>query len=754
MEQEKLTEVSMENLPKKKEKKKIKKGQIGWQLFMTVLFSFGMLLLCSGLYTAWTTYHDSDLIEPFVCSYKESDLHAREIAKAFENIASRAETSRINNTTFFSGNVNYGYCVSIPKKIRERKEIKELEEKQEIIYSNIKSSRNIIFDANICSLLDLEIQENRNNLINSNYIYYDCYWWDIESDPTVIYQGYDKSRVKVSETVLNANHVSKIGICYSEDLLQEKETSWQVYASFMYFMVIFLLLGGILSFYSGTQLLLYGKLTTSLRKCFLELPILMILFSILGLYSCYERKISLFASQNHMEMLETSVGTVQLFIDIIVGAFLLASCFFVLFLGLHILIIKTREHTIKSSSLFLFIKNYKESGKHTFQLKEISGKLKYSLHSATTKFSYLWKLFWGFFTGRSTKGNAIAESERKRTLFSGTAMIICTLAAIITYFLYSNYYFYFYFCILFIIFIFVYLLGSIYNTIDYAKLEQMIEKVSQGNYQDIQLKTSGISKWSPCFTDAEKLVQIGDGFQKAVEKQIHAERLKIELLTNVSHDLKTPLTSIISYVELLCMEENLSKEAKDCVLILKKKSERLKTIISEVFELAKTTSGEIQIEKKEIDFYRLIIQTLGDMQDQIDTSGLKIKKNLSQKNVMVFTDGERMYRVLQNLFDNALKYSLKGTRIYVDLISEQEKLLFTIKNIAGYEMDFHAEDITERFARGDKNRTTEGSGLGLSIAEGFTTACGGTFHVTIDGDMFKVMIQFPTIHLIEETKER
>lgn len=748
--EEKAQDTVKETVPIKK-KRKTQRGEIGWQFFMTVLFIFGMLLLSSGLYVAWTTYHDSDLMEPFVCGYEESDMHARRVSEAFENIASRAEA--LNSKTFFPGNVNYGYCVSVLKNSSK-------EEKEEIVYSNLKRNGMIIFDENICSLLDITVNDAAYDLTKESQknAYYDCYWWDVESDPKIIYKGYSESRVKIPSSILKAKNISKIGICYSKEILDEKEKNWKDYVQFMYIMVIILLLGAIVSLYSGIQLLIHGRLGTGLRKCFLEIPYIMILGSIFALYSCYERKISLFSSQNHMEMLTTSVGTVQLFIDMIAGAFILTSCFLVLFLGLHILVIKSREHSLLSTSVLKFLyKNIQKGLKGDVPSKEFFGKLGYHLRFAVIKLRKAWKLFWGVFTGRTIKGNAIAESERKRTLFSAAAITACTLCAIVTYmnmkieYHYEMIYFHIC-CILLLIFIAVYFFGSIYNTVDYAKLEQMMEEVYQGNYQEVQVKKSGILKWSPCFTDAEKLEQIGNGFQRAVEDQIHAERLKIELLTNVSHDLKTPLTSIISYVELLCMEEGLSKEAKDYVLVLKKKAERLKIIISDVFELAKTTSGEIQIEKKEIDFYRLVIQTLGDMQDQIDASDLKIKKKLTQENVMIFSDGERMYRVLQNLLDNALKYSLKGTRIYLDLISEQGQMTFTMKNIAGYEMEFNSEDITERFFRGDKNRTTEGSGLGLSIAQGFTIACGGTFSVVIEGDMFKVVIQFPVI-VPEKKKE-
>ncbi len=238
------------------------------------------------------------------------------------------------------------------------------------------------------------------------------------------------------------------------------------------------------------------------------------------------------------------------------------------------------------------------------------------------------------------------------------------------------------------------------------------------------------------FTDRNK------GFNESLEEQMRAERMKIALVTNVSHDLKTPLTSIISYVDLLSMEEDLSETASDYVKILAEKSNRLKNIVADLFDLAKSTSGDISLDLETLDLKKLIEQTLGDMEDQIERTGHQIKTNLVEKPVNIVGDGKKLYRVFQNVIDNALKYSLKDTRIFVELEETNEKAVATIKNIAGYEMDFTADEILQRFNRGDKSRTTEGSGLGLSIAESFTKVCGGDFKVEIDGDLFKVIISF------------
>lgn len=242
--------------------------------------------------------------------------------------------------------------------------------------------------------------------------------------------------------------------------------------------------------------------------------------------------------------------------------------------------------------------------------------------------------------------------------------------------------------------------------------------------------------------------EIDKGFNESFEEQMKAERMKVELITNVSHDLKTPLTSIISYLDLLSIEEDLSQSARDYIDILSEKANRLNKILGDVFDLSKSTSGDIQLDFQTIDLKRLIEQTIGDMIDDIEKSKFQIKTFLPEEPVHIVSDGKSLYRVFQNIIDNALKYSMKGTRIYIELIDEDDSASVVIKNIAGYEMNFTSEDILQRFSRGDGSRTTEGSGLGLSIAESFSNVCGGDFKVEINGDMFKVIISFKTVQLL------
>lgn len=275
--------------------------------------------------------------------------------------------------------------------------------------------------------------------------------------------------------------------------------------------------------------------------------------------------------------------------------------------------------------------------------------------------------------------------------------------------------------------------------LDLSKLVDQIQRISDG---ELSAQTD-LPEDSPYYEYSMKLANIGSGMEKALETQMKGERMKIDLITNVSHDLKTPLTSIIGYVDLLSRDPGLSEEAKDYVKILNQKTERLKHIIADLFELAKATSGDAKVDLEPMDMKRLIEQTLGDMEDQIKDSGFKIKFQCDSEHTRFLGDVNRMYRVVQNVIENALKYSLSGTRIFVRIKDEASKVTLEVINTASYEMDFTEEEIMERFARAEKSRTSEGNGLGLSIADSFTKNCGGTFNIKINGDQFKVTVQFP-----------
>lgn len=238
----------------------------------------------------------------------------------------------------------------------------------------------------------------------------------------------------------------------------------------------------------------------------------------------------------------------------------------------------------------------------------------------------------------------------------------------------------------------------------------------------------------------EKLNGLSNGLEEAIEKRISSEKMKVELITNVSHDLKTPLTSIISYVNLLKQEE-MTDVGAAYVKILEDKSYQLRNIVSDVFDLAKANSGQ-DVDIETIDGIMLINQVLADMNDVIEQSGKIIRADITPDTFFIKGDGRKLYRALQNLIDNALKYSMDGTRIYIRSRVENDRLKLVIKNIAAYEMDFSGKDIVERFVRGDESRTTEGNGLGLSIAKSFIEVSGGAMNVDIDGDVFQVTVEF------------
>lgn len=274
-------------------------------------------------------------------------------------------------------------------------------------------------------------------------------------------------------------------------------------------------------------------------------------------------------------------------------------------------------------------------------------------------------------------------------------------------------------------------------------MDELTRQISQISSGDLACR-SAVPHGSPLRPSADMLEHIGDGMNRSIQKQLRGERMKIELVTNVSHDLKTPLTAIISYIDLLSREE-MTPEARDYVSILEKKAEQLKKIVSDLFELSKGTSGNLELALETLDLKRLIEQTLADMSEQIDAAGLIFRVRTPEVPVYIRGDGTKLYRVLQNVFDNALKYAMPGTRVFVDLRMVGARAVLLVKNTASYEIDFTAQDIMERFARGDKARHSEGSGLGLSIAQSFTEACGGRFAVSVEDDQFRVHISFDTV---------
>ncbi|MGN1267460.1 MAG: histidine kinase dimerization/phospho-acceptor domain-containing protein, partial [Dorea sp.] len=244
---------------------------------------------------------------------------------------------------------------------------------------------------------------------------------------------------------------------------------------------------------------------------------------------------------------------------------------------------------------------------------------------------------------------------------------------------------------------------------------------------------------------AEKVNSIGDGLDAAVEKSMKSERLKTDLITNVSHDIKTPLTSIINYVDLLKKEKFEDPKVQRYLEILDQKSQRLKTLTEDVVEASKVSSGNISLEYMQINFVEMIQQTSGEFEEKFAKRRLKEILVLPEKEVVIRVDGRRTWRVLENIYNNAAKYAMEGSRVYADLKVVGYEAVFTLKNISEQPLNISADELTERFIRGDISRSTEGSGLGLSIARSLTQMQGGIFEVYLDGDLFKVTIKFPVV---------
>lgn len=273
------------------------------------------------------------------------------------------------------------------------------------------------------------------------------------------------------------------------------------------------------------------------------------------------------------------------------------------------------------------------------------------------------------------------------------------------------------------------------------KIEQIrsgIDKIKNGNIEHkIEIKKDLL------FDDIVKDInEIGKTINIAVEERLKSERMKNELITNVSHDLKTPLTAIINYISLMKKEDIQPKHLKDYVQVLDKRSQRLKILIEDLFEASKIGSNNIELNLEENDINQLLTQTLVEMEDYINESKLDFIVNTPDKEVYILADGKKTFRVFENIISNILKYSLEKTRVYIDLVESDKKVHISFKNISKHQLNFDPDEITERFTRGDLSRNTEGSGLGLAIAKGLVQAQGGELKVDIIGDLFIVNIDF------------
>ena len=238
----------------------------------------------------------------------------------------------------------------------------------------------------------------------------------------------------------------------------------------------------------------------------------------------------------------------------------------------------------------------------------------------------------------------------------------------------------------------------------------------------------------------ESINNIGDGLSKAVAESVKNERTKTELITNVSHDLKTPLTSIINYVGLLKTEGLKSDNAEKYLEVIDRKSIRLKNLTEDLVEASKLNAGAINFEMQQIDIVQLVNQSLGEYEEKFEEKHLTVMKTIQEEPLYVMADGRKTWRVFENLYGNIYKYAMDNTRVYVDITRQNDKVVIFIRNISASPLNFDAKELTERFVRGDKSRTTEGSGLGLSIAKSIVEKQNGQMNIYLDGDLFKVEI--------------
>ena len=248
---------------------------------------------------------------------------------------------------------------------------------------------------------------------------------------------------------------------------------------------------------------------------------------------------------------------------------------------------------------------------------------------------------------------------------------------------------------------------------------------------------------------AEAVNNIGDGIRKAVETSMKDERMKADLITNVSHDIKTPLTSIINYVDLLKRESIQNEKVKGYIEVLDSKSQRLKQLTEDLVEASKISSGNISYIFEKINLTELTNQAIGEFSEKFESKGLTVVDNIAGQIAFIEADSRRMWRVIENLFNNVYKYALPNTRVYLTMVQETvgttDYVSLSIKNISAQSLNIDASELTERFIRGDVSRSTEGSGLGLSIAKNLTEAQQGKFEIYLDGDLFKVTLTFPMI---------
>lgn len=283
------------------------------------------------------------------------------------------------------------------------------------------------------------------------------------------------------------------------------------------------------------------------------------------------------------------------------------------------------------------------------------------------------------------------------------------------------------------------LAAGIYMALCMRRLREAAHHLAEG---DLEYQVDKKGLFLELAKHADDLNSISRGMSKAVEEKMKSERFKTELITNVSHDIKTPLTSIINYVDLLKKEEINNEKASEYIEVLDRQSSRMKKLIEDLVEASKAATGAMKLNLERCQVDVLMMQVLGEYKEKVESADLKIVSKLPDEKLEIMADGRSMWRIFDNLMNNICKYSQPGTRVYQILETDGDSVAVTYKNTSKYELEITAEELMERFVRGDKSRSTEGSGLGLSIARNLTELNGGSFDVDIDGDLFKVKMKF------------
>ncbi len=303
-----------------------------------------------------------------------------------------------------------------------------------------------------------------------------------------------------------------------------------------------------------------------------------------------------------------------------------------------------------------------------------------------------------------------------------------------------------------LLFIFIQLIFGFVFLKQLSSLKQIMEatKLVSSGELEVVLDTEKFPKVMVDFYD--NIYHVQSDMRQAIEKAVKGERMKAELITNVSHDLKTPLTSIISYVDLLSKEPLETEASKHYVEVLVTKSDMLKRLIEDLIDASKVSTGNVQMDFSTIGLNELVRQSVGEFQERFESKSLDIRVQEDEQ-LSILADGKSMWRVMENMFDNVTKYALPSSRVYVQLSKTADKGMIVIKNISEIALEIKPEELLQRFVRGAESRTTDGSGLGLSIAEGLIKAQNGVFKIDIDGDLFKITIEMPIIHEVNEDNE-